>query len=201
MTEKLTAKEQRFIDEYIVCLNGTEAASRAGYGGERSSLAVTATRLLRKAKISHAVHMRLDALAMPANEVLAQVTDISRNDMGDMLNSMGAIDISEAMRRGKTNQIKRYKSKVTTITEKDGTEREIIETEIELYDRQGALNTLAKYHDLTNTIKVEDWHSEIIQLYRDGTLSLEQAKEELGEEIAQELLITSGVSVTSSGEG
>jgi phage terminase small subunit len=201
MTERLTAKEQRFIDEYIVCLNGTEAAVRAGYGGERSSAASIAWRLLRKVKISRVINERLESLAMPANEVLAQVTDISRNDMGDMLNSMGAIDISEAMRRGKTNQIKRYKSKVTTITEKDGTEREIIETEIELYDRQGALNTLAKYHDLTNTIKVEDWHSEIIQLYRDGTLSLEQAKEELGEEIAQELLISAGISVTPSGEG
>ena len=191
--DKLTVKEQRFVDEYIICLNGTEACARAGYVGSRGVLAVTANRLLRKPKIIHAIQARLDLLAMPANEVLGQLTDISRNDMGDMLNSFGGIDISEAILRGKTNQIKRFKSKVTTITEKDGTEKEIIETEIELYDRQAALNTLAKYHDLTNTIKVEDWRSEFIALIRDGQVTREEISEEFGTDVAEELFITAGI--------
>lgn len=199
MSDKLTAKEQRFIDEYIICLNGTEAAARAGYGGERASLAVTSSRLLRKAKVSRVIHERLEALAMPANEVLAQLTEIARNDIGDVLNSMGGIDISEAVRRGKSNQIKRYKSKVTTITEKDGTEREIVETEIELHDRQTALNTLAKFHDLTNTVKVEDWHSEIIALLREGKVSQDELLEEFEPDVIEGLLISAGLPVTTGG--
>lgn len=198
MSERLTGKQERFVNEYIVCLNGTEAHKRAGYEGTDNTHAVEASRLLRNPKITRAIAERTAQYAMSANEVLAQLTDIARNDIGDMLNSFGGIDVSEAVRRGKSGQIKRFKSKVTTITEKDGTEREIIETEIELHDKQAALNTLAKYHDLTNTVKIEDWRSEIIQLYREGTLSLEQAKEELGEEIATELFITESVSSLTS---
>ncbi len=200
-TDKLTAKEQRFIDEYIVCLNGTEACARAGYAGNRDVLAVTGHRMLRKPKITRAIQDRLEAKAMPANEVLTQLTDISRNDMGDVLNSFGGIDIAEAMRRGKTNQIKRFKSKVTTITEKDGTEREIIETEIEMYDRQAALNTLAKYHSLLiDRVRQEDWRTDIIKLLQDGRITPEQVEQELGYDIARELTATVIIPSVNAGE-
>lgn len=197
--EKLTGKQARFVDEYIVCLNGTEAHRRAGYAGDDNVHAVEASRLLRNPKIIRAIADRTAYYAMSANEVLAQLTDISRNDIGDVLNGFGGIDISEAMRRGKTNQIKRFKSKVTTITEKDGTEKEIIETEVELYDRQAALNTLAKYHDLTNKVIVEDWRTEIIALLKDGKAQPEEVQEEFGIDIAQELFIAAGLLTSQSG--
>lgn len=198
MSEKLTGKQDRFVNEYIVCLNGTEAHKRAGYEGTDNTHAVEASRLLRNPKIIRAIGERTAQYAMSANEVLAQLTDIARNDIGDVMNSFGGIDISEAMRRGKSNQIKRYKSKVTTITEKDGTEREIVETEIELHDRQTALNTLAKYHDLTNTIKVEDWHSEIIALLREGKVSQDELLEEFEPDVIEGLLISAGLPVVTS---
>lgn len=197
--ERLTGKQARFVDEYIICLNGTEAARRAGYKGENYTLASVASENLRKPNISRAIGERLDALAMPANEVLSQLTDIARDDISDAMNSMGALDVSEAIRRGKSHLIKRFKTKVTTITEKDGTEKEIIETEIEMHDRLAALQTLAKYYDLTNTIKVEDWRSEIIALIRDGKVRQDQVEEELGYDVAQELFITAGISSASDG--
>jgi len=195
--DRLTAKQKRFIDEYVICLNGTEAARRAQYDGDDATLAVIASQNLRKLNISRAIGERLDQFAMPANEVLSQLTDIARDDITDALNAFGGIDIGEAKRRGKSHLIKRYKTKVTTITDKDGSEKEIIETEIEMYDRLAALQTLAKYHDLTNTIKVEDWRSEIIALLKEGKVSPEQVLEDLGYEIAQELFITAGVSSDS----
>lgn len=195
--DRLTAKQKRFIDEYVICLNGTEAARRAQYDGDDATLAVIASQNLRKLNISRAIGERLEQFAMPANEVLSQLTDIARDDITDALNAFGGIDIGEAKRRGKSHLIKRYKTKVTTITDKDGSEKEIIETEIEMYDRLAALQTLAKYHDLTNTIKVEDWRSEIIALLKEGKVSPEQVVEDLGYEIAQELFITAGVSSDS----
>jgi phage terminase small subunit len=195
--DRLTAKQKRFIDEYVICLNGTEAARRAQYDGDDATLAVIASQNLRKLNISRAIGERLEQFAMPANEVLSQLTDIARDDITDALNAFGGIDIGEAKRRGKSHLIKRYKTKVTTITDKDGSEKEIIETEIEMYDRLAALQTLAKYHDLTNTIKVEDWRSEIIALLKEGKVSPERVVEDLGYEIAQELFITAGVSSDS----
>lgn len=195
MSDRLTGKQERFVNEYIVCLNGTEAHKRAGYEGDDNVHAVEASRLLRNPKIIRAIGERTAQYAMSANEVLAQLTDIARNDIGDMLNSFGGIDVSEAMRRGKSNQIKRFKSKVTTITEKDGTEREIVETEIELHDRQAALNTLAKYHDLTNKFVFEDWRTEFIALLRDGKVQPVEIQEEFGIEIASELMLAAGITI------
>lgn len=48
----LTPKERRFVWEYEADWNGTRAAMRAGYGKTEKSAAVTASRLLRKAKIA-----------------------------------------------------------------------------------------------------------------------------------------------------
>lgn len=199
MSERLTGKQERFVNEYIICLNGTEAHRRAGYEGDDNVHAVEASRLLRNPKIMRAIADRTAQYAMSANEVLAQLTDIARNDIGDALNSFGGIDMSEAMRRGKSGQIKRYKSKVTTITEKDGTEREIVETEVEMYDRQAALNTLAKYHDLTNRVVVDDWHTEIIALLREGKMQPEELLEEFDPDVVEGFVIAASVPVITSG--
>lgn len=66
--DRLTAKQQRFIDEYVVCLNGTEAARRAKYDGDDATLAVIASQNLRKLNISTAINEKLMQFAMPANE-------------------------------------------------------------------------------------------------------------------------------------
>ena len=130
------------------------------------------------------------------------LTDIARDDLADALNSMGGIDIMEAVRRGKSHLIKRYKTKVTTILEKDGTEREIIETEVEMYDRLSALQTLAKFHDLTNTstLRLEDWRMELIKLIAQKAVTAQQVMEEFGIDVAQELFIAAGLPLLPSGE-
>ncbi len=200
-TDGLTAKQRRFVDEYIVCLNGTEAARRAGYEGDDATLAVTASRLLRNAKVLRALDERLQEHAMPANEVLVHLSDIARGDIADALNAMGGIDPLEAKRRGKSHLIKRFKTKVTTITEKGGDEREIVEDEIELYSRLDALSVLAKFHGLlAERLKIEDWRSEVVALLQAGKITPEQVEQELGSGLAQELFASIGLSVTPTRE-
>ena len=53
---KLTAKQKRFIDEYLVDFNGTQAAIRAGYATR--SAEVTAAKLLRNAKVQAEISRR-----------------------------------------------------------------------------------------------------------------------------------------------
>ncbi|MBF1023486.1 MAG: terminase small subunit, partial [Lachnospiraceae bacterium] len=46
---KLTAKRKRFVDEWLIDFNGTQAAIRAGYS--EKTAAATAARLLRNVNI------------------------------------------------------------------------------------------------------------------------------------------------------
>lgn len=205
MRDRLTVKQQRFVDEYVICLNGTEAARRAGYSGDDATLAVVASKLLRIANVANAISAKLAEQTMPRSEVLAQITDIARGDIADVVNAFGATDLDEAKRRGKTHLIKKHKVKVTNIIEGAGTsnpvEKQIVETEVEMYSKLEALQMLAKYYNLTNTVKVEDWRTEFIALIREGKLQYEDVQEEFGVDVAEELFITAGVLVGTSGEG
>lgn len=53
MARSLTPKQQRFVDEYLVDLNGTQAAIRAGYS--QKTAGQIAEKLLKKAEIREAV--------------------------------------------------------------------------------------------------------------------------------------------------
>lgn len=198
----LTIKQRLFIDHYIVCMNATEAARLAGYEGEETTLANTGSQNLRNPYVLREIDSRLKPFTMAANETLIHITDIARSDITDAMNSMGAIDPIEAKRRGKSHLIKRLKTKVTTITEKDGSEREIIETEVEMYDRLDALKTLAKFHSLLiDRVRTEDWRTDIIKLLHEGAITPDQLEAELGTEIARELITAQSLSSVNAGEG
>lgn len=68
----MTAKQARFVDEYLVDANGTQAAIRAGYGA--AGARVAAHRLLTNVAISSAIEarQRVDAtrLSVDRNSVL-----------------------------------------------------------------------------------------------------------------------------------
>lgn len=56
---KLTAKQQRFVDEYLIDLNATQAAIRAGYSG-KTAFSI-GTENLRKPLIQKAIQQRKQA--------------------------------------------------------------------------------------------------------------------------------------------
>lgn len=191
-----------FINYYMVLMNGTEAARLAGYNGDDATLAATASRLLSSDKVAREIDTRLYNHAMSANEVLARYTAIARGDIADIVNSVGATDLDEAKRRGKSHLVKRYKVKVTNVTEgtgKDIVEKQIIETEVEMYSALEALNALAKYHNLTNRVVLEDWHTEILALVREGKAQYDDVVEEFGIDVAQELFESAGILTSQSG--
>lgn len=79
---KLTAKQQRFCDEYLVDLNATQAAIRAGYS--EKTAAVIATENLRKPNIAEYIKIRMDekekGLIADQNEVLKYLTSVMRRE-------------------------------------------------------------------------------------------------------------------------
>lgn len=192
--EKLLGKPLKFAIAYIICLNQTEAARQAGYAGDDATLCVQGNRLLKNANVLAYIDEHLKAFAMPANEVLVQLSDIARADLADALNPAGGIDPLEAKRRGKSHLIKKFKTKTTTMED-----REIYETEIEMHDRLDALKTLAKYHNLVNNtqITIVTWQDRAVQDIRDGKIVFEDLAREFDYDLATELFTRAGVPISS----
>lgn len=78
MGEKLTSKQQMFVKEYLVDLNATQAAIRAGYSPNGAE--VTGHRLLINAKIAEQVdrakEKRADKVGISAEDVLNSIREI-----------------------------------------------------------------------------------------------------------------------------
>lgn len=79
---KLTAKQQRFCDEYLIDLNATQAAIRAGYS--RKTAYRTGADNLRKPQIEKYIADRMEEkeseLIADQNEVLKYLTSVMRGE-------------------------------------------------------------------------------------------------------------------------
>lgn len=83
MAEKrLTAKQQRFCDEYLIDLNATQAAIRAGYS--KNTAGVIANENLNKPYIREYIDQRMKekeaALIADQDEVLKYLTSVLRGE-------------------------------------------------------------------------------------------------------------------------
>lgn len=142
-SEKLTPKEEALVENYLSNgFNGVRAARDAGYKGNDNVLAVTAHRVLRKAKVASRVRARLDGLHANADEVLNLLADHLRADLADFtgcFDSEGRLDLVEAQKRGVSRLVKKLKSN-TRLIPQGRDEEPIRETtvEIELYSAQDA---------------------------------------------------------------
>ncbi|NVO33223.1 terminase small subunit [Hymenobacter lapidiphilus] len=80
---ELTDKRSRFIDEYLLDCNATQAAIRAGYAS--SGARQEGSRLLANADIRTEVDRRLSEAGMPAQEVVKHFVDIAKTRLNDFL--------------------------------------------------------------------------------------------------------------------
>jgi len=158
----LTPKQDAFCREYLIDLNGTQAAIRAGYS-EKTAYNI-GWENVRKPEIKAEIDRRLDEAHLSKGEVLQRLSDMASSDIGSFMDvsSVGwNIDLlqrdengdpvldqsGKVVRRPETKLIKKIKQKVTTIIgKKDQDDKEIIETEIELYDAQAAQRDILKMH-------------------------------------------------------
>lgn len=90
----LTDKQKRFIDEYVIDQNATQAYKRAGYKVRSAASAhACAAKLLRNATLRAEIDKRLAALAvktrMTAEEAWAESRCIAASDIGDIIDMTG----------------------------------------------------------------------------------------------------------------
>lgn len=137
----LTPKQQRFCDEYLIDLNATQAAIRAGYS--KKTAAVIATENLRKPNISEYIEKRM---AEKEKELIADQDEVMRY-------------LSAVMRREKTESVVVTLSKETStwVPDEDGKMRkqtvkeevpEIVKIPAQLRDANKAAELLGKAYGI-----------------------------------------------------
>ena len=133
---RLTTKRQVFIEEYLQCWNGAEAARRAGYACPRRQ----ASRLLSNVDIQAEIRARIDELAMSAVEALIRLADMARGSVEDFIEFDAAnsrvwrVDLQKAQEAGKLHILKKLSY--------DSGGR----PQLELHDSQRALEIILKAH-------------------------------------------------------
>lgn len=89
----LTPKQSHFVAEYLVDLNATQAAIRAGYSAKTASS--QGERLLRNVEIASAIEKardaRLERTEVTADYVLRRLVQIDQMDVADILNEHGGV--------------------------------------------------------------------------------------------------------------
>ena len=157
----LTNKQQAFINEYLQCWNGAEAARRAGYS-ERTA-GKQAWQMLQLPAVKTEIEERLEEHTMSANEVLVRLTRQARADIGDYLVVYGGnidIDLVSAKEAHETDVIKKLTHRKKIYTDSDGNVTEDIHTQIELHDQQAAAVHLGRHYALF-TDRVENRNLDI----------------------------------------
>jgi len=145
----LKARQLRFCQEYLIDLNGSRAAVRAGYS--EVGCATQAGRLLMNAEICSEIAKLRAAqekrLEITADRVLKEWGKIAFANLGDYLNvhpdGTARVDLSEM-----TPEQAAALSEVTVdqYTEGNGkSEREVKKIKIKLADKKGALDSIAKH--------------------------------------------------------
>ena len=101
-TSAITPRQAKFVDEYLVDGNGTQAATRAGYGA--AGARVAAYRLLTNVAISSAIEARQRAdatrLSIERETVLAQLleaVEMARTQMNPAGMVAGLRELSKLM--------------------------------------------------------------------------------------------------------
>lgn len=138
---KLTEKQKLFVSEYLIDLNATQAAIRAGYSPKTSEQ--IGYQMLKKTSVSDAIAQamaeRSKRTGITADRVLNELAMIGFANAADIIN-FGAATVKGDASREDTACIQSVKVKTIPTDAGDITEREV-----KLYDKKSALELIGKH--------------------------------------------------------
>ena len=148
---RLTAKQKRFIEEYLIDLNATQAAIRAGYSPHTAKEIgyENLTKPYIRAHVDKAMAERSKRTGINAERVVIELARIGLINPGKLINFDEATVRADATE----DDLAAVQSvKVKTIPTEDG---DIVEREVRLYDKNRALELLGKHLGIfTDNVKV-----------------------------------------------
>ena len=143
---KLTEKQQRFVDEYFIDLNATQAAIRAGYSVKTADK--QGWQLLEKTRVAEAISEKMAERSrrtgVNQDRVVMELAKIAFVNAADVIDSDDAT-IKAGATADDTAAIQSVKVKVIPTKEGEGVEREI-----RLNDKLKALELLGKHLGMWN---------------------------------------------------
>jgi phage terminase small subunit len=173
--KKLTEKQQRFADEYLIDLNATAAYKRAGYAADGNSAEVSASKLLRNPKVAAYIAARQkklqDKLEITQERVLQEYAKLAFLDPRKFYDENGNLipvhqlpaDVAAALAGMEI---------VTARTGKDAEGNPEYEDvkKIKFIDKKGALDSLSRTLGLFKD-KVEHSGDVTVEIVRYGAQS------------------------------
>lgn len=156
----LTGKQRAFVAEYLVDLNGRQAAIRAGHAADNA--AIEASRLLRNAKVADAIDAAMAQRAgVTRTFIIDELAKIARANAGDFfewrpkgVTVKASADLDEEQ-RGVVAEVSQ------TVTQHGGSIR------VKLSDRQAALEKLGRALGMFgDRIAVSELMEEVAELRR-----------------------------------
>lgn len=187
LSTRAPARDRRaaFVREYLVNLNATQAATRAGYSAR--SAHVTGARLLKDPNVAAAIQAGMDQRAqrvgMTADDVLREIKLLAQSDVGDY--EVGDPAAPVKVRDGVTPEARRaiasVKRRVRRVKRDDGQAEEIEDVEFKLWNKPEALKMAGQHLKLFGeqgegggvvekvfflpvvAINVEDWQRQVVE--------------------------------------
>lgn len=148
-TGPIRPKHQRFVDEYLVDLNATQAAVRAGYSPKTAEQ--QGPRLLGNAGIARAIEAGMKARAERTGVTAAKVlTELALIGFSDVTNyrvnrRTGELELNPGAPPEAIRAVSSVKHKVRTTTTKDGATETTHDVEIRLWDKNTALANAGRH--------------------------------------------------------
>lgn len=101
MATRMTAKQKRFCDEYLIDLNATQAAIRAGYSKKTAQAIGTEnlTKPLLKSYIDKRMKEKEDSLIAKQDEVLKYLTSVMRGESKSSVLAMAGDGVQEVIEK------------------------------------------------------------------------------------------------------
>lgn len=141
MAKKLTAKQQRFVEEYLIDLNATQAAIRAGYSvkyADREGHKLVENSRVSEA-ISEAMAERSRRTGISQDRVIRELARIA------FINPSKVIDAEDASVRYNASEDDLAAIQSVKVKTMDGEKGSSIEREVKLNDKIRALELLGKH--------------------------------------------------------
>lgn len=143
----LTAREEKFCQEYVKRLNKTQAAIAAGYS--KKSAKEIAYETFTKPHIQNRI-LEIQAeirekMGIAEHSVITELASLGFWTIKDFLNKDGSIKNLATMQKQKLKPVAGIKVTERIVTVEDGKVEKIVTTELKLTDKRAALGDLGRH--------------------------------------------------------
>src|SRR5262245_12761322 len=145
---ELTTRQAAFVQEYLVDLNATQAAIRAGYAPESAN--VEGSRLLTRSNVRQAIEtgkaQRLSRVNTSQDSVLHELSLLAMSSVAHyVVDDDGQVQLADGAPTGAMRAVQSIRRRIRTRTDRDGNRYRTVDVEIKLWDKPMPLKLMGRH--------------------------------------------------------